>query len=141
MRRLTIAVALLLLAPVALAQVYKWTDAHGTMHYSQTPPAQGTHYTQITTAGSERQPTPDTATTKPESAAAQPTKVSSAPVADTPENRSKLCASLKANLDLLNGGTPVVMQEGGAPKALDDAGRKQEVATADAQYAQYCSAK
>ena len=30
---------LLLLAPVASAQVYKWTDDKGRVHYSETPPA------------------------------------------------------------------------------------------------------
>ncbi len=44
MHRSLIAVALLLLAPLATAQVYKWTDASGTVHYSEAPPAQGTKY-------------------------------------------------------------------------------------------------
>ena len=142
MRRLTIAVALLLLAPVALAQVYKWTDAHGTVHYSETPPAQGVHYTQVTTTGSSRATAPQAPTDNPASASPeQPAKASTAPVADTPENRTAFCASLKSNLTLLNSSTPVVRQDGGATRALDDTQRKQEAATANAQYAQYCSAK
>jgi hypothetical protein len=142
MRRLTIAVALLLLAPVALAQVYKWTDAHGTVHYSETPPAQGVHYTQVTTSGGSRAATPQAPAAQPENGSpAQPAKASSAPVADTPENRAALCASLKSNLALLNSSTPVVRQDGGTTKALDDTQRKQEAATANAQYAQYCSAR
>lgn len=139
MRRLTIAVALLLLAPVALAQVYKWTDAHGTVHYSETPPAQGTHYTRITTTGSATAPAP--ASPPPASHAEQPAAAASAPVADTPENRATFCASLKSNLALLNSSTPVVRQDGGTTKALDDTQRQQEAATANAQYAQYCSGR
>jgi len=141
MRRLTIAVALLLLAPAALAQVYKWTDAHGTVHYSETPPAQGVHYSQLNTAGSANAAAPQPAASKPESSTPEPAPASSAPIADTPENRAALCASLTSNLALLNGKAPVVRQEGGAPKALDDAQRKQEIASANAQYAQYCSGK
>jgi hypothetical protein len=141
MRRLIIAAVLLLLAPVALAQVYKWTDAHGTVHYSQTPPAQGVRYSQITTTGSEHAATAQPIASKPESSTAEPARASSAPVADNPENRAALCASLKSNLALLNGSAPVVKQVGGAPKALDDTERKQEIATSNAQYAQYCSGK
>ena len=32
MRRPLLAVALLLVAPLAIGQAYKWTDAHGTVH-------------------------------------------------------------------------------------------------------------
>jgi cytoskeletal protein RodZ len=142
MRRLTIAVALLLLAPVALAQVYKWTDAHGTVHYSETPPAQSVHYTRITTTGSSSATAPQTPANPPEAnRSEQPANSSSAAVADTPENRAAFCTSLKGNLDLLNSSTPVVRQDGGTTKALDDTQRKQEAATANAQYAQYCSAR
>ena len=52
MHRSLIAVALLLLAPLATAQVYKWTDASGTVHYSQEAPPQGTKYKQVKTVGS-----------------------------------------------------------------------------------------
>src|ERR1700743_1421670 len=44
MRRPSIALALLLVAPLATAQVYKWTDAQGTTHFSQSPPPVGTKY-------------------------------------------------------------------------------------------------
>ena len=142
MRRLTIAVALLLLAPVALAQVYKWTDAHGTVHYSETPPAQGVHYTQVTTTGSSRAVIPQASANKADGGSQEQTaKAAAAPVADTPANRVAFCAALKGNLALLNSSTPVLRQDAGAPKALDDTQRKQEAATANAQYAQYCSAK
>jgi hypothetical protein len=36
-----IAVIALFSLPAAHAQIYKWTDAAGTVHYSQTPPASG----------------------------------------------------------------------------------------------------
>ena len=47
MRRLPIAIVLLLVAPLVSAQVYKWTDAHGTTHYSESPPPTGTKYSQV----------------------------------------------------------------------------------------------
>lgn len=38
MRKILIAVALLALAPAAFADVYKWLDRNGIVHYSDTPP-------------------------------------------------------------------------------------------------------
>ena len=58
---------------------------------------------------------------------------------DTPANRAKLCATLKSNLATLQGTGPVVMQQGGKPAVLSDDQRKQQVATANAQFQQYCS--
>jgi hypothetical protein len=139
MRRPLLAVALLLIAPMAIAQVYKWTDAHGTVHYSETPPPQGQHYKQIVTTGSAK-PLAQPSSSIPEPGSENPPEpgATSEPVADTPENRAKLCTSLKANLETLKGSGPVVIEEGGQQKVLDDAQRKQQIATANSQYQQYC---
>ena len=139
MHRSLIAVALLLLAPLATAQVYKWTDAGGTVHYSEAPPAQGTKFSKVTTTGTAEPlaaPASSDAADSRETPAepTEPTK----PVADTPENRGKLCASLKSNLATLQGSGPVVMQQDGKATALDAAQRKQQAASAQAQYSQYC---
>ncbi|KRB41395.1 hypothetical protein ASD82_09150 [Rhodanobacter sp. Root179] len=136
MRRSLIAVALLLLAPLATAQVYKWTDASGTVHYSEAPPAQGTKFEKVTTTGTAQPlaPPPTSETAGAREAPAQPAQ----PVADTPENRASLCATLKSNIGALQGGGPVVMQQNGKSVALDDAQRKQQVASAQAQYDQFC---
>jgi hypothetical protein len=136
MHRSLIAVALLLLAPLAVAQVYKWTDTSGTVHYSEAPPAQGTKYEKVTTTGTVEPLAAPASSEAAESreAPAEPAK----PVADTPENRSKMCASLKSNLTALQGNGPVVMQQDGKSVALDDAQRKQQIASAQAQYDQFC---
>ncbi len=136
MHRSLIAVALLLLAPLAAAQVYKWTDASGTVHYSEAPPAQGTKYEKVTTTG-----TVEPLVAPPSSEVANNRETPAAPaqqVADTPENRSTMCESLKSNLAALQGSGPVVMQQGGKSVALDDAQRKQQIASAQAQYDQFC---
>ncbi|GAB2557369.1 DUF4124 domain-containing protein [Rhodanobacter koreensis] len=141
MHRSLIAVALLLLAPLATAQVYKWTDASGTVHYSQDAPPQGTKYKQVTTTGTvdpiAAPATPAAAQANSEATATSAT----APVADTPENRSKFCVSLKSNLAALQGSAPVVMQVNGKTTALDDDQRKQQAGTTQAQYDQYCQSK
>ncbi|HEY9512968.1 MAG TPA: DUF4124 domain-containing protein [Rhodanobacter sp.] len=142
MRRLLLAAILLLLTPLAFAQVYKWTDAGGTVHYSETPPAAGVNYKLIKTSGSADPiatpaPVADPVDNPDESTATAAAK----PMTDTPENRSKLCTSLKANLTALQGNAPVVMQQDGKNVSLDDSQRKVQTATAQAQYEQYCQAQ
>ena len=60
------------------------------------------------------------------------------PMADTPENRTKLCSTLQTNIAALRSGGPVVMQQNGKSVALDEAQRNQQVASAQAQYDQFC---
>jgi hypothetical protein len=142
MPRSLIVVALLLVAPLAVAQqIYKWTDAKGTVHYSQSAPPEGTRYQQVKLAGGVEAgdapaPQPAADSTPAPTDAPAPT---STPVADTPDNRAKLCATLKSNLATLQGSGPVVMQQGGKPALLDEAQRKQQIATANTQYQQYCA--
>jgi hypothetical protein len=140
MHRSLIVVALLLLAPLANAQVYKWTDASGTVHYSEAPPAKGTNYNKVSTTGTVQPrvaPKPDTAK--------ENAQVEAKPVAreitDTPENRTKLCSSLQANLSALHGSAPVMMQQGDKNTALDADQRKQQLASAQSQFDQYCEAR
>lgn len=140
MRRPLTAIALLLLAPLAIGQAYKWTDASGTVHYSDNPPPKGVQAKRITTSGSVQplaEPAkPSAGNTSTES---QPSsQQAQQPMADTPENRKKLCGTLKGNLDILRDKRPVVVQEGKDQKVLDDTQRKQQQATAEAQYKQYC---
>lgn len=144
MRRLSIALALLLVAPLACAQVYKWTDAHGTIHYSESPPPTGTKYSQVSVntgtsapAGSEN--TPAAAPNSNASSSQNTNAAPQAPVEDTPENRAKLCSSLKANIGTLQGGGPVVMSNGGQQQLLNADQRKQQLDASQSQYSQYCS--
>ncbi|WP_109124607.1 DUF4124 domain-containing protein [Dyella sp. C11] len=140
MRRLLIATALLLAAPLVAAQAYKWTDAKGTVHYSDAPPPQGTKYNKVSTTGTveplaapaSSDSTAD-ATAKPDNS--HPTQ----PVADTPENRAKLCANLKTNMDALNGSGPVVMETNGQQTVINAEQRKQQQTATQSQYQQYCS--
>lgn len=140
MRRLLIATALLLAAPLVAAQAYKWTDAGGTVHYSDAPPPQGTKYNKVTTSGSVEAiaPTPSSSTsTDGETDAA--TKPAQQQTTDTPENRAKMCASLKTNLTLLNGNAAVTWENNGKKEAMSPEQRKEQATTAQAQYQEYCS--
>jgi hypothetical protein len=142
MHRSLIVVALLLFAPLCAAQVYKWTDASGTVHYSEAPPAQGVKYSKVTTTGTVEPLAAPTERANPEDAGGsnEPTAAPKT-VADTPENRKSLCSSLQSNLATLQGSGPVVMEKDGKPSALDASQRQQQIATAQAQYDQYCQGK
>ena len=140
MSRSLIVVALLLVAPLAFAQqIYKWTDAKGTVHYSQSAPPEGTRYQKVKLTGIVE--SGDASATQPaaDNAPAQVASPAPAPMTDTPANRAKLCATLKSNLATLQGSGPVLMQQGGKPTVLSDTQRKQQAATANAQYQQYCA--
>jgi DNA polymerase III gamma/tau subunit len=139
MRRLSLAVALLLIAPLACAQVFKWTDAHGTVHYSQTPPPSGTKYSRVTVTGTV-EPVAQSNTAPSAEPASQDTPAPAGQtLPDTPDNRAKLCASLKSNLSALKGNGPVVMQVNGKQALIDATQRKQQIDTAQAQYQHYCA--
>ena len=58
---------------------------------------------------------------------------------NTPENRAKLCTSLKTNLDLLKGKEGVVLEQDGKSVPLDETQRSQQTALAEQQYKQFCS--
>ncbi|MBP1474606.1 DUF4124 domain-containing protein [Frateuria sp. MAH-13] len=140
MRRLPLALVLLLLAPAVAAQVYKWTDAHGTVHYSETPPPQGTQFKRINANGMEQPAAPSPApAAKSDATAAKPASASTGGLPNTPENRAKLCTSLKANLDLLKGKEGVVLEQGGKSVPLDETQRNQQIALAEQQYQQFCN--
>lgn len=139
MRRLPFALLCLLLAPAVAAQVYKWTDPHGTVHYSETPPPQGTPFKRITTSGAEQPGPAAPAGAATNAGAAAPASAGTATVPNTPENRAKFCDSLKTNLALLKGGEGVVLEQGGQSVPLDDTQRRQHIALAEKQYQQFCS--
>ncbi|HEY0196993.1 MAG TPA: DUF4124 domain-containing protein [Rhodanobacter sp.] len=141
MHRSLIALALLLLAPVATAQVYKWTDAHGTTHYSETPPAAGTNFKKVKANGSAESLGAPAPASSSASTSGNTAPSSDQPLANTPENRGKMCDSLKANLAALQGSAPVVMQQDGKTVVLDGDQRKLQANVAQSQYQAYCQAK
>ena len=145
MRRLSIALALLLIAPLASAQVYKWTDAHGTVHYSESPPPTGTKYSQVSVNTGTSSPAAAangsgaTSGSGSSNAASNNSSAPQAPMQDTPENRAKLCSSLKTNISTLQGTGPVVMNNGAQQQVLNGDQRKQQLDASQSQYSQYCA--
>lgn len=149
MRHLPISLLLLVLTGVPLvagAQVYKWTDANGTVHYADEPPANGAAYKNVKTAthtaseaGQDKTSRSDRHHADKAPSGKTDDSQASSRVQDTPENREKLCDNLTSNLELLESDSPVVTRDGdGGDKVLSGDSRKQELANARQQYQQYC---
>jgi hypothetical protein len=144
MRRPFLVLALLLVAPLATAQVYKWTDAQGTTHYSETPPPVGTKYNQVNVSTDTSAPAASDNSAPAASSSSASTSGSSQDGGnsqpDTPENRAKLCASLTANIRTLQGSGPVVMTgTNGQQQLMNADDRKQQLDASQSQFSQYCS--
>ena len=129
-------------------QIYKWKDANGVTHFSQTPPASGTRYSKMRLANEPEvssNPSPSSSPaseTNGEGNAATQQPVSAGTQADTPSNRAELCKQLSSNISLLQGKQPVVTGgSNGKQQLMSDDAREQQLATARAQQAQYCSTK
>jgi hypothetical protein len=137
MRRIVTFAVLLAACPLVLAQAYKWKDAQGVTHYADSPPPTGTKYDKVKTTGTVEAPA---GTPAPPPKAPEPAKAAAAaPPSDTPENRKKLCTTLQSNMETLSKPQQVSVDDGkGGQVALDDAGRKRQVETTQAQMTLYC---
>lgn len=138
MRRLSFAIALLLVAPLVSAQVYTWKDAQGTTHFSEAPPASGTKYSKVNVTTGD---TPAVAGSAPTASGGSATSADSSQTAeaDTPENRAKLCKQLQDGINTLTGSGPVVMQSSGQQQLLSTDQRKQQLDASESKYAEYCA--
>ena len=127
-------------------QIYKWKDANGVTHFSQTPPSSGMHYTKMHLASEpdvSSNPSPgdnNTDNTEPGASTPQQTAPASSTQPDTASNRTELCKQLSSNISLLSSKQPVVTGgAGGKQEVMSDNARESQLATARAQQAQYCS--
>lgn len=141
MRLCHIALACLILVPVvsmAANQVYRWKDANGVVHFADAPPPHGTNYKVINvdtgTARDPVAPAPAASVPKPAADAAASSKT----VADTPENRAKLCAQLQSNIDVLKSSQIVTgSPDSTTPMTAEE--RASRLATAESQFKAFCS--
>ena len=143
MRRPLFALVLLLVAPLVSAQVYKWVDAKGTTHFSETPPPAGTKYSQVNVAASDTDAASSSSASTPATPSAPGTSSDSGDqnqtMADTPENRAKLCVQLRGSINTLSGSAPVVEQQNGQQTLLNADQRKQQLDASQSQYQMYCA--
>lgn len=145
--RLLLLVLLAAGATASAAQVYSWTDANGTKHFSDSPPppsvsAQKIKVRSQLTTDAGVQPATETPAQEPKPPETAPpgATASAKPLVDSPENRAKQCNLAKSNLALLQSQFQVSSPPGddGKTAVLDDAGRKQAVDKAQDQVTFYC---
>ncbi|MET0936737.1 MAG: DUF4124 domain-containing protein [Luteibacter sp.] len=136
MRRYLVLALLVAVCPLAFAQAYKWKDAQGVTHYSDSPPPAGTKVETIKTSGVVVPPAGPAAAPAPAASAA---KAPAGTVVDNPANRAKLCDQLKKNMDVLGTQAVVSMDDGkGGSQQLDPNARKRQIDLTQAQMTIYC---
>lgn len=122
----------------AAADVYKWTDATGVVHYADTEPAAGANAELMHLNGSSAKAAAASAENPAGAAehtgAAQGTQVTTGPDA------GKLCTQARSSLELLQSRTPVGLDTNGngKPEPLDDNARQVQIARAQTLIARYC---
>jgi Domain of unknown function (DUF4124) len=126
------------------ADVYKWIDAGGVVHYSDTRPAPGVkaellHLT-LTTATSEPAAAGADAATAQSAGAARKAKSTAPQLASSVMNAQKRCDQARQSLGLLQGDGPVGIdtQGNGKPQPLDARARQARIASARSVIATYC---
>ena len=139
MQRKSLIIALVLAAASAqAADVYKWTDAGGVVHYSDTEPPPSMKSEIVHLNG-----------TAPTTAAAAANDADEGGGAKTPpgeqlasaaQSAEKSCEQARANLEVLQSKFAVGMDTSGTgkPEVLDDNARKAQIASAQSIIATYC---
>src|SRR5690242_9001652 len=141
--RIVIAISLLLGASLVAhaGDYYKWTDAQGTVHYSQTPPPDRTSKSVYVDDGAPTPALPGMSSTPqtPEQKAKAQSQQAAVQQANT-EAVSANCKAAQQNIAALQG-RRMVVRGGDADKAraLDSQQREQALADARKQVALYCS--
>jgi hypothetical protein len=142
----TVALALglaLVAGPVAAAQVYKWKDANGVVHYADTPPPKGTESSQVAVKPDPIPPADATATpataTAPATAGAAgaPSPEAQAQVAVL---RKQACENARARAQQLASLPSVAMDlnKDGTPEQLNAEQHAAELTRANQAVANYC---
>ena len=120
-------------------QVYKWTDAAGVVHFSDSPPPKDAKDVQLMrVSGGDRPRSVDNSPNSEPGSTPAANANNAAPV-DPKDANAKACATSRNNLDLLQSKMPVsVTGPDGKPVPLDDKAREAQIAAANANIALYC---
>lgn len=136
-----IAMMALLLPMVASAQVYKWIDSHGTTHFSQSPPPQGTKYVLLHTAASVDQPPPPPPRNANGAQDSSGNDQAQAGKGQSPQLK-RFCAQLQSNITLLQSHQSLQrMTSDGKTHPVDDRLRAQQLKQQQLRYNAYCHHK
>lgn len=141
-RLLLATVALATIAPVGAADTYKWVDAHGQVHYSDTPPV-GVPYEVIRTQ-THAPATPAEPSAEPPAAAGQPSPLAAkreSPAAADDAARDQACVDALYQIELLSqkrrafrpgpGGTRTYLEDDARPAELERLRRVRDTSCSD----------
>ncbi len=125
---------------VLAGQLYKWKDAEGRVHYSDTPPPAGGQVTQMPIRAGD-QPVSAVASPKAPPIVAKVASVpASAPVAAPPSEKDpKLCQQARARKSFLQTGQMMkAVNEKGEVEFMNEQKRAAEIAEADKAIERFC---
>jgi len=143
MQRISLWIVLALAAAaVQAAEMYKWTDAAGVVHYSDSEPPAQVKASKVHVAGTKTAGASDAAANdadEPEAAAAKAVAADDT-LASKVQSAERRCEQARANLEVLQGKFTVGMDISGTGKAepLDDKQRQAQIAAAQTVIATYC---
>jgi|KBSSwiStaDraftv2_1062776.scaffolds.fasta_scaffold549301_2 hypothetical protein len=124
-------------------QVYKWTDASGVVHFTDTPPPKDTPNVQsvriVGNVQSASEQTAPAADAKPPAAAGNAAAKPAGAAPDTADARAKECEQAKRNLALLQSNYSVSeLGADGKVKPIDDKDRASRIAGVQDRITQFC---
>jgi len=123
------------------ADAYKWVDANGVVHFSDTQPAPELKAEKVRVGGGTKaQATePPAAADDQKSVDAKPAPATLVAAADKQESEAR-CQQARASLELLQSKRPVGLDNGSGakPVALDDQARQQQIGSLQVIIGTYC---
>lgn len=130
--------ALLLLAVPVQAAMYKWTDADGNIHYTQSPPPAGVESKTMKAPPPAPTPAPSQKADKGEQGKGEAKDEADKPV-ETPrdEQIKRNCEAARRNLSIYTNNRRV-MNEKGEIEVMDEKVRQAKIKQTEEQIKEYC---
>jgi hypothetical protein len=123
--------AMLSFGALAGDKVYKWKDANGVTHFTDTPPPKGTQFDDLRLKGGT------TVAAAPEEAKPAEADVAAKASGDAAKSR---CEQARTRLALLEGPTDLTTMQEGKPVVMSKEARASETSVAKSQVQNYCAA-
>lgn len=119
---------------LAAEKVYKWKDANGIVHFSDSPPPKGTEFNNVRIVNQSAAITQQPATAPTGDAPTQTEK----PIADDASNAAR-CRNAQNRVALLGSPSPVTIQRDGKIVEMTEADRAAELAIARTTVTSLCA--
>lgn len=141
-RVLLIALSFTAVSAAQAEQVYKWTDAKGVTHFTDSPPPKDVSKDKVTRLEvakdqpSSSQSSTNTNSSMPTSSAQE--SPGSAAEVNPAQQLADACTKARSQVELLQSNHQVVMERNGKNEQLDDTAKKAELVKAQERVAAYC---